>query len=915
MWRNHFFNREGRGVWRAAIWFAACSPLFAQTVSSVQISSPQDILLCGRSVQLTASALDFYGATIGGFAPQWQSLSPAIATVDQNGNVQGLLPGVAAITVSDPASGLGNSYYLRVQPLRIDVTPAHPVLHVGDSIQLAAAALDADGKPLTGVRFVWTSGVAGIAAVANDGTVSALKSGSVTVSAAIDAGTAGLDFSSDIQVNVYRKPDYKLTALVSSDDPGSAAALQMPKMISAAGDAYVATIGDLSSGAQGLILSVNGVPRLLGSSGQVLPGPNKVINRFTGVSVNSAGDVVAAVQFPAEWCDSALVLYHQGNPPALLDAGCNIGITDRALGNNGDVVYFLENNGNHFYIHHSDGTRSLILQRGDSLPGSLVVANLNRAELTSTGAAILEVYPVGGKQQFWSWNGSSFTRLYGLDDQATNGRITNIDLPVESGTGDLYGLVTQSDGPVRVMRYAAGAWTIIAQANSKVGNTQLWWLFRIGVVGKDSSIAVLADSPNGTGVFRLTAGNAELLASVQSSSNVNQIVGGASGVYLAGAISGTAAVYKLASGSAPAPLLSAGWQLPSPVTNSFLWDSVPERASGANPLMRQPGDVLARAGQSSAAVVMPGSTVGGDSVVSLGPAATSPDGKSTVFVALTGVGTALMHAHDGRVDLIGDTGPNSFSAGGQKVNWIDPNWPSPYMMNGSQQFIAMANTGPTSLWRFDLGTSQIQRIVTLQQPTPAGSSYNWISQAALDAAGNAAFLANLTDGSQALFLWTNGQTQKLLRTGETGLGGNQITGLTGVQFAGQKVVVNVGYKNLGNTVQAFDGANWTPVVAQGDALSFGRTVDNFVGPNLFANDAGDLAYEARTLGYASLLVRSRDGRDLVVAAASDPLPDGAWPVFFYGFNITAQGSVIFVAETFKDGKSRMTLYSAAPAGN
>jgi hypothetical protein len=275
-----------------------------------------------------------------------------------------------------------------------------------------------------------------------------------------------------------------------------------------------------------------------------------------------------------------------------------------------------------------------------------------------------------------------------------------------------------------------------------------------------------------------------------------------------------------------------------------------------------------------------------------------------------------MHAHDGRVDLIGDTSPNSgFNAGGQKVTWIDTNWPSPYMMNGSQQFLAMASTGPISIWRFDLGTSQIQRIATLQSPTPAGSSYSWINQAALDAAGNAAFVASLTDGSQALFLWTNGQVQKLLRTGEPGLGGNLINGFSGVQFAGKKVIVNVGYRNIGNTVQAFDGTNWTPVVSQGDALSSGRTVDNFVGPNLFANDAGDLAYEARTLGYASLLVRSRDGRDLVVATASDPLPDGSWPVFFYGFNITAQGNVIFVTETFKDGKSRMTLYSAAPVGN
>ena len=61
------------------------------------------------------------------------------------------------------------------------------------------------------------------------------------------------------------------------------------------------------------------------------------------------------------------------------------------------------------------------------------------------------------------------------------------------------------------------------------------------------------------------------------------------------------------------------------------------------------------------------------------------------------------------------------------------------------------------------------------------------------------------------------------------------------------------------------------------------------------------------------VVRTHDGRDLVAATASDPLPDGSWPLFFYGFDITPPGNVLFVAETFKDGKDHLTLYSATPA--
>jgi len=60
-------------------------------------------------------------------------------------------------------------------------------------------------------------------------------------------------------------------------------------------------------------------------------------------------------------------------------------------------------------------------------------------------------------------------------------------------------------------------------------------------------------------------------------------------------------------------------------------------------------------------------------------------------------------------------------------------------------------------------------------------------------------------------------------------------------------------------------------------------------------------------------IRTHDGRDLVAATGSDPLPDGSWPLFFYGFNVTPQGNVLFVAESVKDGKDRLTLYSGAPA--
>src|SRR6516164_665803 len=103
MWRNRIF--------RGLLIPLCAAPVCAQTFA-IQVSSPQDVLLCGKTIPLTATVLDLFGATLAGIAPQWQSLNGAVAAVDQNGNVQGLLPGVVTILATDPVSGVSGGYVL-----------------------------------------------------------------------------------------------------------------------------------------------------------------------------------------------------------------------------------------------------------------------------------------------------------------------------------------------------------------------------------------------------------------------------------------------------------------------------------------------------------------------------------------------------------------------------------------------------------------------------------------------------------------------------------------------------------------------------------------------------------------------------------------------------------------------------------
>src|SRR5437762_1989366 len=108
-----------------------CAAASAQTLTSVQVDSLQDVVLCGRGVALEASAFDQYGATVDGFTPRWRSLTESIATVDSNGNVKALRPGLVKIEAADPDTGVSATVSLRILPLRIDITPARPILRVG----------------------------------------------------------------------------------------------------------------------------------------------------------------------------------------------------------------------------------------------------------------------------------------------------------------------------------------------------------------------------------------------------------------------------------------------------------------------------------------------------------------------------------------------------------------------------------------------------------------------------------------------------------------------------------------------------------------------------------------------------------------------------------------------------------------
>ncbi len=177
---------------------AAPPPAPPAPVASITVIPSSTALTVGDTAQLAAVLMDA-GRTIlasAGHTVVWRSSDSTKARVSPTGLVQARAPGrIDVIATSEGKSDTGSV---------LITTTAAPVASVevvgtttvaaGDTALLTANPKDVHGNVLTGRTVTWSSGDRAIATVSPAGTVTALRQGTVTISAAVEKkiGTARL---------------------------------------------------------------------------------------------------------------------------------------------------------------------------------------------------------------------------------------------------------------------------------------------------------------------------------------------------------------------------------------------------------------------------------------------------------------------------------------------------------------------------------------------------------------------------------------------------------------------------------------------------------------------------------------------------------------------------------------------------
>lgn len=163
-------------------------------VASLSVTPATSTLSIGSVVQLVAATRDIGGTVLTGRVVTWVSSNPAAAIVSPTGLVTAIASGAATITAT--SEGQTATAQITVPTVAtpfpvnvITVSPGVANSPIGSTTQFSAVLRDMVGNVLTGRTVVWTSSDPTIASVSASGVATAVKAGTVTITATSEGKT------------------------------------------------------------------------------------------------------------------------------------------------------------------------------------------------------------------------------------------------------------------------------------------------------------------------------------------------------------------------------------------------------------------------------------------------------------------------------------------------------------------------------------------------------------------------------------------------------------------------------------------------------------------------------------------------------------------------------------------------------
>lgn len=160
-------------------------------VASITVTPPNPSIVAGGTQQLTATLRDAANNVLSGRNTSWSSTAEAVATVSINGLVTAIAPGSTQVRAT--SEGVTGQVTVTVTPVpvaSVSVSPTAATLAPTQQVTITATAKDAQGATLTGRPFDWNTSNPAVASVSNAGVVTAIATGSATITASAEGKSA-----------------------------------------------------------------------------------------------------------------------------------------------------------------------------------------------------------------------------------------------------------------------------------------------------------------------------------------------------------------------------------------------------------------------------------------------------------------------------------------------------------------------------------------------------------------------------------------------------------------------------------------------------------------------------------------------------------------------------------------------------
>lgn len=910
-------NRTGFAA--GALILLACPWAGRAQTAVVSISAPSSKVVVNSQLTLAVAFTDIAGTPLDGSSIQWTSSDSTIASVSATGTVQGVALGDVSVTATDPNTGAAGSKLLHIVPGSIVVQASPSQIHVGDSAQLSATALDAAGNPVSGVQYQFRSGQPAVASVAADGSLLGVGEGFATLEARIPAASSDPSLVATTLVHVLPRSAYKIQRILSTDVTANTT-IAAYSGVSAENSSEVASIVTLANGNQAALLIENGKPNVLAVVGQSLPNIGRMVVRIDAISANARGDVALLIEYPAQFCSASVVVFPHGGPEQEIGgANCNNGMNARSLAEDGTVIYRLNDQ---ILSAALTGPPKLLFSLATQPAASDPVKNVNDFAPSRVGTFVLNTNLSSGAHVYLYFDGKALTQVYKDGDNVGRASTINTDMPVAAPDGKFYARVNTGNAEL-LTQFAPGPPQRLIASGDTIAGGRVGWIDSVADAGPNG-VLLITDLAVGQYHSSIASWNGSVLTEYAPLAGWGSLVSGAmlsNGTALVSAIlqndAGAPGLRTVSSAGTSSVVLAAGVPFPRPVPAGIDWHYASRAGTGSVIPFRAAGEAVLSVGASNQSLAAIGVALpNGQIATSIGAVSANQSGDM-VFTAGYSSGSALFRYSGGKLTTLIDSSVGKTGPQGRSLSYMN-NYRGRYLaINSRGDVAATGGFNLNNIGEFDLVVflSDGPHLVAQQNtPAPGGGNYNNFNTVAIDDKGDVLFIAPTSDGHTAAYCWNGSSVTRVIGTGDPGPSGMTVNEVSNISAGGSGFLIILAFGNYQvRELRSYDLSQLKTLQSSDTTLLDGTKLSYYWGNEATLASNGDVHVMAETQdGLAGVYAHRVDGRDLVAARTRDSLPDGEWLIMPLSVSSTATGDVYFTADVLLNGVETLALYHAIP---